>query len=281
MGFWDGLTGLFTGKPVEKAAQAGAGILNQGYQDYLARSGQGISTLQDQYYRGIGSLGSGYDAALAAYSGMGPSAFQPYAGGAQAGTQSYLDALGVNGPAGFERAQQSYIMSPGTQNAIDQAVKATTRAGTAAGGATGNIQAAAADRATKLAQQDYWGNYVGALAPFLGYGLGVAGGLDKYGMGTTQDIAGLYTGRGRDIAGFERGLGQDVASIYGNQAAGASNLASGLAGLKQQELTAGMGGAANAIGLGLNVLKLFNPFSMGTGGMGLPKTGSTNTGYLY
>jgi len=95
-----------------------------------------------------------------------------------AGTNLYMDSLGVNGPGGNANATGAFQASPGYNWQRDQAIEATARNANRFG-AGGNELAAVTDRASNLANQEYgnWQNrLVGFVNPELTATSGAAGG---------------------------------------------------------------------------------------------------------
>src|SRR5713101_7318529 len=82
-----------------------------------------------------------------------------------AGTNTYMDSLGLNGAAGNANAVNAFQASPGYNWARDQAIEATARNANRFG-AGGNELAAVTDRANNLANQEY-GNWQNRLAGFV------------------------------------------------------------------------------------------------------------------
>src|SRR6266853_3654674 len=95
-----------------------------------------------------------------------------------AGTNTYMDSLGVNGAGGNANAVNSFQASPGYAWNRDQAIEATARNANRFG-AGGNELAAVTDRASNLANQEYgnWQNRLAGLVnPELTATSGAAGG---------------------------------------------------------------------------------------------------------
>lgn len=83
-----------------------------------------------------------------------------------AGTNLYLDSLGVNGAAGNTRATNAFQAGPGYQWQVDQALDQAKRAAAATGSLdSGNTLAALSDRAGNMANQEYgnWQTRLGGL----------------------------------------------------------------------------------------------------------------------
>lgn len=151
-----------------------------------------------------------------------------------AGTDLYLDSLGVNGADGNTRAVDSFQAGPGYQYAVDQSLDGVARKAAATGNSVGgNTLAALSDRAGNMANQEYggWQNRLaGLISPEVA---GVTGGA-----GIDTATAGLYT----DDASKRLGLETGVANGINSQTTQAAN--------------AEMAGSGNLWGLGLNLAKL-------------------------
>jgi len=104
MGFLD----IFTGQPGIDAAQ------------------QNTQRLEDYKAEGMGYLNRGKTGALDALMRMGE-IYKPISDKYGAGTNLYLDSLGVNGPQGNQRAQGAFQTGPGFQFAQDNALNALDR----------------------------------------------------------------------------------------------------------------------------------------------------------
>src|SRR6266853_3571713 len=95
-----------------------------------------------------------------------------------AGTNTYMDSLGLNGASGNANAVNTFQASPGYAWNRDQAIEATARNANRFG-AGGNELAAVTDRASNLANQEYgnWQNRLAGLVnPELTATSGAAGG---------------------------------------------------------------------------------------------------------
>ena len=112
-----GLFDLFTGGAEKRAADKNRGLFN---------------TFNEQ---GAANINSGYDTARTDLEGA-RSAFAPLSGLAQkygAGTDLYLDALGVNGAGGKDRASAAFRTGPGYEFTLDQGLNALNRRRAAGG----------------------------------------------------------------------------------------------------------------------------------------------------
>ena len=188
MSLWDNIIAPFTGTPMKEAgAELSAGIL------------QGQKDLEAQYANARGAVTNQYTQALQPYLAL----TQPATGGYQA----YADASGANGLEGQIRAQQSFLTDPGYQFAQRQMEDAVQRAGVAGGVAIGNRTADIMDRTQGLASRAY-GDYVSRLAPWLGQGLGIAGGLGNIYMGLGGELGRWFTGQGDAAARAQQAAAQ-------------------------------------------------------------------------
>lgn len=256
-----GIFDIFTNDSAEKAAAANkqlsldnAAAQRAIYGDYgqtaLTDIGRGTTSA-------VGALTSGRDEGIDAISGGvaqsradatgAIGAFAPLTAlGAKYGgaTSLYLDALGVNGGAGSDRAKAAFTTGPGYQFNLDQQLKATENSAAARGGAlSGNALSALQDRATGLASQEY-GSYLDRLGGFVnpelaatsGAATGIAGGyrnLADLGMQGASSIAGLYDSSGKSLAGVYGKDAEDRVGIGGN-------VASGIAGANRDSTTGQM-----------------------------------------
>jgi hypothetical protein len=157
-----GLFDAFTGDSAKKAAADNAAL----YRQYGTQANQYLDT-------GLANEVPNLDKAIGAYTPLSNL-------GAKygAGTDLYMNSLGVNGPAGNAAATGAFQASPGYAWARDQAIEATARNANRFG-AGGNELAAVTDRANNLANQEY-GNWqtrlAGLVNPELTAVSGAAGG---------------------------------------------------------------------------------------------------------
>lgn len=205
---------IFTGKSAKDAA---------------AQNTMRLNALKNE---GMGYLDAGKTGALSELDAAA-GVYDPLRAKYGAGTNLYLDALGVNGADGNSRATNSFQAGPGYQWNVDQATDAVARKANALGGIGGNALAAISDRAGQMANQEYgsWLDRLGGLIkPELAASFGVAG------IDTTK--AGVYT----DDAAKRLGLASSVTGGINNQATQSAN--------------AEMAGSGNLWNLGLNIAKL-------------------------
>lgn len=218
MGFLD----VFTGDSAKKAAE-----------ENTARLGS-LKT------EGLGYLDAGKTGALGALD-TAKGYFSPLtslAGKYGAGTNLYLDSLGVNGAAGNANAVNSFQAGPGYQFGVDQSLNALDRRAASRGMlGSGNNTLDTLSTVTGLANQEYggWQNRLaGLISPEL--------------SATTTAATGL--------AGLEAGK----APIYTNDANSRVNLASGVtSGINSQATQAAnaeMQGSANSWGAIMQGIKM-------------------------
>jgi hypothetical protein len=220
-----GILDVFTGKPAKNAAAENTARL-----DALKREGMG--------YLNAGKTGalSSLDAARGA--------FDPLSAKYGAGTDLYLDALGVNGPEGNTRAVGAFQASPGYDFMVNQSLDALDRRAASRGMlASGNNTIDTLNTVTGLANQEY-GDWQNRLAGLINPELAAASG-----------VAGVETGR---------------AGVFQNDAAQrvglASNVATGQNSQTTQAANAEMQGSGNLWNLGLNLAKLGTGFLGGQAG---------------
>ena len=269
MGFLDSILAPFGfGDPLGKAADARVAGINTGLAGLNTQYGAGRGALTDQYGIGSNYLNDYYTRALAPYGTIGPQA--------TAGYGAYADASGAGGAPGFQRAFDIFKASPDMRAGIDEGVDAMRRAG-ALTGDTGNTASAAGKFAMQQMINNY-GNYVSRLAPWLQEGGRVAGAqsdlASKFGFGQAQGamdlgklLSGSYFDQGKSAfdaaakVGEARAGGELAPLLYGN------NIWEGIG--QAAKFGSGMGWLPGGVGTNLS------------GGMGLPRPGSQQTGRLY
>lgn len=210
-----GLFDIFTGDSAKKAAAE-----NQARLSSLKKEGMGY------FDTGLTGSMSSLDKAAATY--------QPLADKYGAGSNLYLDSLGVNGAEGNQRAVSAFQTAPGYDFAMNQGLDALDRRAASRGMlASGNTNLDTLNYATGLANQQY-GNWQNQLA-----------GMVNPEMAAASGMAGIETGRAglHDTDALRRvGLASGVTSGLNNQATQAAN--------------AGMAASGNLWDLGLNFAKL-------------------------
>ena len=191
MGLWD----VFTGASAEEAAAQNKKL----YQQYQTQ--------------GLSDLGSGFAGALPAVQGA-TAAYAPVTALGQkygAGSNLYMDALGINGPEGNTRATGAFQASPGYQWGVDQATDQATRKANAFGGLGGNTLDAITRLSSNLANQDY-GNWLTRLGGF----------VPQESQATATGAAGTAAGLGAE-AGLYSTDAQNKVNLRGNVAGGIAN----------------------------------------------------------
>ena len=189
--------------------------------------------LKDLKTEGMGYYDTGMVGSMASLD-KAAGAYQPLAQKYGAGSDLYLDSLGVNGAEGNQRAVSAFQTSPGYEFAMNQGLDALDRRAASRGMlASGNTNLDTINYATGLANQQY-GNWQQNLA-----------GLINPEMAATSGIAGVETGR----AGLYNTDAQNRVGL-------ASGITSGLNSQATQAANAEMQGSANLFGLGMNLAKL-------------------------
>jgi hypothetical protein len=215
MGIFDALTG----KPAQQATD-----LN------LARLG----SLKNE---GMGYLDAGKTGAIDALNTAG-GYYAPLTAKYGAGTDLYLDSLGVNGAEGNQRAVNAFQTNPGYDFQVNQALDALDRRAASRGMlASGNNTIDTLGTVTGLANQAYTG-WQNNLAGLINPELTATGGK----AGAQQNIAGVY---------------QNDAN---NRVALTSGVVNGQNNAQTQGANAQMQSSANALNLGLNIAKLGTGF---------------------
>lgn len=232
-----GLFDIFTGDPAKDAAAKNTALLQ-------ANQTAGTNTLQGGQTSAISALDSA------------KGDFAPLASKYGAGSDMYLNSLGVNGPQGNAAATGAFQAGPGYQYAVDQSLQGINRAGAVGGqGLNGNTLAALSDRAGNMANQEYgsWQDKLGGLvSPELQATSGEAS--------ADASKAPVYTGTASNIANL------------------GTNTTNAITGQNTQAANAEMQGSGNIWNLGLNLAKLgTGVLSGGTSLLGGP-SGSINLG---
>jgi len=201
MGFLDT---LFGGGAEKEAAAKNTGLINQYY-------GQGNQILS----AGLPQATQPYQTAIGDLSGL-----QSKYG---AGTSTYLDALGVNGPAAQQRAYANFQTGPGYQAGITQGLDAINRAHALSGNLnSGNTDLDAMTYAQNAQNQQYnnWlSNLSGLVSPEMAAAsgqAGLAGGLSNVYQGNTANQIGLLTGQTQGLVGQNNLVAQGEEQGAGN-----------------------------------------------------------------
>jgi hypothetical protein len=183
-----GIFDIFTGDSAGEAAHQNRLLLAQNKRE-------GTETLRGGETNSLASLdkAGSYYAPLSAKYG--------------AGTNLYLDSLGVNGAGGNTRATDAFKAGPGYDWRVSQALDQTNRAAAATGSlAGGNTLAALSDRAGNMASQEYGGwqdRLAGLISPEMAAVSGQAGaeaGKVPVYQGTANSIANLGTSTANGVA---------------------------------------------------------------------------------
>lgn len=208
-----GIFDIFTGASAKKAAEENKALLT-------ANKVEGTNTLKE------GQAGS-----LAALDRAG-GFYAPLSEKYGAGTNLYLDSLGVNGADGNTRATQAFQAGPGYQWAVDQALDGINRSAAARSGAYGgNTLAALSDRAGNMANQEF-GSWQDRL-----------GGLIAPEFQATAGQAGAEAGK----VPVYQGTANSIANL-------GSNTTNGITSQNTQAANAEMAGSGNLWNFGLNAL---------------------------
>jgi hypothetical protein len=176
-------------------------------------------------------------------------------------TDLYLDALGVNGAGGADRAKSAFTVGPGYQFQQDEAAKiAANKAASLGIAGSGNTLQAISDRAQNIANTEY-GSYLDRLASFVNPELSATSGAASGIASGYKSLADLYYGQGRDIAGAYGTNANQVGSVEAARAGLADTDAArraailGETGAARTKIAADVaGGQANALGQRINVL---------------------------
>lgn len=230
-----GIFDIFTGGPVNDAAA------------------QNTLAFQKMKKKGNEALDAGLKSATGAINtGMGTLSSLGDKWGA--GTNLYLDALGVNGAQGAQNAQNAFTTGPGYQWMMDQALDAVNRTAGARGMLrSGNTMADTVNRASGLAGQE-WNTWLTNLARGIAPETAAAGGQADL----SKSLAGLY----------QNDAGRRVDLL--------SNVTGGIANQNNMSAQADMAGSGNLMNFGLNLLKL----GTGAGGYGGFGGGSGGGAYM-
>lgn len=199
-----------TASGARNAAVWGVNNLNQEFDNIMnwlnTRQLEGMQYIDDAEPRTLGELSQGYDNARGR--------LQPYADDGRRGWERYLDASGVNGNVGNDKAVANFRASPGYQYRVNQATDQVARRASALGTlGSGNTQAAIATRAGNEADQEY-GTYVDRLRDIgrVGYdasgriaGFDAAEGVGRAGVIDTNAARRLSTHQQTTGWGFDLG----------------------------------------------------------------------------
>jgi hypothetical protein len=217
--------------------QQSGNVLGQYQAGSLGALGEGLTSSTGALTSNLQAAIDAYKAGTGAATGYGQqavAAFDPVSAlatsyGKPVGT--YYDALGVNGPEGTARAQNTFTSSHGYQFAVDEATKAAANKAASLGIAgSGNTLDEIRNRAQGFAKQDYgsWLDRLGAFAPMQLTATTTAAGGQAGGYKNLADIATTGAGQvgntlgtlGTGLAGLYTGDSQNRANVLGNVAQG-------------------------------------------------------------
>lgn len=230
---------LFSGHAGRLAAIGNANLSNQNLSAIQGALGAGQAGAFFSLDQGLpkqeAALSSGRADALAALKAGADKARTNYASargnydymipGAHSSWDQLLDAGGVNGKEGKDRAAGNFQASPGYAKDVEMTNDAVNR-GAAAGGQllSGNTLAELTTRQHDLADQEY-GNYYDRLQGIADRGRSA---VDAQ-AGIDQGLAGLEANLGANEAGIQSGYGSSLAGVYGNDAASRAGIFSNTA----------------------------------------------------
>lgn len=231
-----------------RSGQAGAtsaiqGGIGQARQDINTYSPEALNLLFSQMASGradlagaqsgaLGALRGGVNEATAAYSPLLDAARRYGAAGTQASNAS-ADALGLNGPEGVARAQQTFQAGPGYQFALDQGLESILRNANAAGMAPGGNQLIDAQKFGIGQANQEFDKYRSALAAREGLyvpqesgALGAAAsGIGNAALTGGTGAANIITGTGSRLADLASTTGARGADIIRGQGTSLADLA--------------------------------------------------------
>lgn len=207
--------------------------------------------LYDAYKtEGTSNINAGYDTARGDL-GNALGAYEPLAALGKkygAGTDLYMDALGVNGPGGNARATGAFQAGPGYEFTLNSGLDALNRR-RAAGGMldSGNADLDAIRFGTGLADQTY-GDWLTRLGGFVSPELSAASGAATGQAGVHGGLAGLEVGRASDLTNVLGSVTSGHANANNLQAQGEAAGARNLLGLGTSLLGLGTGGGGGTVG---------------------------------
>lgn len=220
-----GIFDIFTGDSAKDAAQENQARLNA------------LKT------EGLGYLDAGKTGALGALDAT-KGIYAPLAAKYGAGTDLYLDSLGVNGADGNARATSAFQAGPGYNFAVNQSLDALDRRASSRGMlASGNTSLDTLSTVNGLANQEF-GNWRNGLAGLVSPEFAATGGM----AGAEMAKAPVYINDANSRVGL------------------ASGVTNGLNSQTTQAANAEMQGSGNLWNFGLNLAKL--GVSAATGGIG-------------
>lgn len=211
------------------------------------REGQGL--LDSARTSALASLGQGFGQArtdLTSNYGTAIDYLNPWAEAGRGALTTYQGSLGLGGDAARDAAVAAYRTSPGYERRVSEATDQVARKASALGVlGSGNTQAAIADRAQALADEDY-GRWQGQVSAMSDRGQQAA---------TTQ--AGLQGQLGSSLGALGQAQGQSEAGIHSQLAGlGLGNLWNATGSQIQAgtgALMAGQNAAANRLNFGMSL----------------------------
>lgn len=259
MGWLDTITDAFTGAPAKEAAEKSRqyleGVGRTGRSDIDTGLTAGRTAITGGTATARGDIGSGYSDASSFLTGAGGT-LAGLGSKYGAGTDLYLDALGVRGQEGNARAGAAFQPTGAYNFNLDQGLEAINRRRNAGGMlASGNADRDAQEFGAGLASEEY-GSWLDRLSGLVSPEVtGVTGAA-----GIGRDQATLASDRGRMLADLASREGTSLAGLETGAAGQKVGLAAGLASPYSKtygdEAAAEMGGSANLWNLGLNAWKL-------------------------
>jgi hypothetical protein len=258
-----------------------------------ANYGQARTDITDNYGRARTDLGGQYGQTQGYLGGL-TDAYRPLVNQTAGSVGQYMNAIGANGAAGSQAAQQAFTAAPGYQYALDQATGSVQRSAAARGGlAGGNATSDILNTATGLANQGYQ-QYINNLQNGTGlYTTGLAGlsqGLSAQANASQNygtALANLGTTEGNQLANVSTGLGNQLASnsqSLGNALAGNDALQANAfigQGNALSSLYTGLGSSLNASNVGLGTSLGGADANLGTGQSALNVGSGTATYGAY
>jgi hypothetical protein len=209
---------------VNKALGTSLGAVNQGYNT-------GVGAVNQGYGQGRADITGARDTSLGYY--------DPYAQAGQAGSQSYADALGLNGQQGVQRAQQQFQVGPGYQFALNQGLTGIERTAAARGELGGGGTTLDQIKYSQGLANQEWDNYLKRLKGEQDLGYNTAGDQAKITGAAGTALSGLATGQAGALSDLATGRGTAVAGLQ-------TKAAASLADINQQIATRQVAAATDA-----------------------------------
>lgn len=207
MSFWDS----FFGSDQRDAIQGASGVADDEYRKALALAG---GTTEDYLKKSLAYL-------------------QPDMAAGAAGTKSYMDALGINGPDAQHSFFSNYQSDPGFGATLDAGTQALDRSAASRGLLhSGGQQKSLFD----FGQRAWLGNFNNRM--------GQLGGFVPLGSQANTNAANLTTGAGNNIAGMQFGTGQ----LFANNAINTGNAVAQSYGIPMTNILGSINAGANVVG---------------------------------